>query len=139
MYLPTLKEILESLSNEGGNVNEKAPKQWIKLQNTITARGNATTWPFFHCRLQKQNVKSSILKFCREHERQSTNHLSLHAALKTKLLNFHIHTPSGKTKKKCMSYTNKKRENRKIKIQQPSSLTFPSWLLKVYCLKKKGQ
>ena len=41
---------LESLSDEDGNVNENVAKQWIKLQNTITARGNAT-WPLFHCRL----------------------------------------------------------------------------------------
>ena len=38
---------VESLSNEDGNVNENVAKQWIKLQNTITARGNATTWPLF--------------------------------------------------------------------------------------------
>ena len=43
--------ILESLSNEDGNVNENVAKQWIKLQNTITARGNATTWPLFRRRL----------------------------------------------------------------------------------------
>ena len=43
--------ILESLSNEDGNVNENVSKQWIKLQNTITARGNATTWPLFRRRL----------------------------------------------------------------------------------------
>ena len=30
-----------------------------------------------------------------------------------------------------MSYTKKKKENEKLKIQQPSSLTFPSELLKV--------
>ena len=67
----------------------------------------------------------------RERERQSTNHFNIHAALKTKFLNFHIHTPSGKTKKKRTRYTNKKRENGKLKIQQPSSLTFPFKLLKV--------
>ena len=39
------------LSNEDGNVNENVGKQWIKLQNTITARGDATTWPFFRRRL----------------------------------------------------------------------------------------
>ena len=81
---------------------------------------------YMETRLKKQNVKTSILVFCRERERQSTNHFNLHAALRTKLLNFHIHTPSGKTKKKRMSSTNKKRENGKLKIQQPSSLTFPS-------------
>ena len=43
--------ILESLSNEDGKVNENVSKQWIKLQNTITARGNATTWPLFRRRL----------------------------------------------------------------------------------------
>ena len=69
-------------------------------------------------------MKTSILEFCRERERYSTNHFNLHAALKTKLLNFRIHTPSGKTKKKRTSYTNKKRENGKLKIQQSSSLTF---------------
>ena len=57
---------------------------------------------------------------------QSTNHFNLHVALKTKPLNFHIHTASGKTKKKRTSYTNKKTENGKLKIQQPSLLTFPS-------------
>ena len=58
----------------------------------------------------------SIVEFCRERGRQSTIHFNLHAALKTKLLNFHIHTPSGKTKKKRASYTNKKRElKRKVK------------------------
>ena len=51
---------------------------------------------------------------------------NLHAALKTKLLIFHIHTPSGKTKKKRVSYTNKKKKNGKLEIQQPSSLMFPS-------------
>ena len=117
---------VESLSNEDGNVNENVAKQWIKLQNTITARGNATTWPLFRHRLWKQNVKTSILVFCRERERKSTNHFNLHAALKTKLLNFHIHTPSGLTKKKRISYTNKKTENGKFKIQQPSSMMFPS-------------
>ena len=61
-----------------------------------------------------------------EHERSSTNHSNLHAALKTKLLNFHIYTPSCKTKQTRTSYTNKKKENGKLKIQQPSSLTFPS-------------
>ena len=40
-----------SLSNDDGNVNEDVEKQWIKLQNTITARGNATTWPRFRRRL----------------------------------------------------------------------------------------
>ena len=35
--------IVESLSNEYGNVNEKVGKQRIKLQNTITARWNAST------------------------------------------------------------------------------------------------
>ena len=44
-------ELLGSLSNEDGNVNENAAKQRIKLQNTITARGNATTWPLFRRRL----------------------------------------------------------------------------------------
>ena len=121
---------VESLSNDDGNINENVAKQWIKLQNTITARANATTWPLFCRRLQKQNVQTSILKFCRERERKSTNHFNLHAAFKKKLLNFHIDTPSGKTKKKRMSYTNKKTENGKLKIQQPSSLTFPSQLLK---------
>ena len=43
--------ILENLSNKDGNVNENVAKQWIKLQNTITARGNATTWPLFRRRL----------------------------------------------------------------------------------------
>ena len=47
------------------------------------------------------------------------------------LLIFHIHTPSGKTEKKHMSYTNKKKENGKLQIQQLSSLTFPFQLLKV--------
>ena len=61
--------------------------------------------------------------------RVQTNHLNLHAALKTKLLNFHIHTLSGKTKK-THEFSNKKTENGKLKIQQPSSLTFPSQLLK---------
>ena len=42
---------IESLSNEDGNVNENVEKQWTKLQNTITARGNATTWPLFRRRL----------------------------------------------------------------------------------------
>ena len=42
---------IESLSNEDGNVNENVGKQWNKLQNTIIARGNATTWPFFRRRL----------------------------------------------------------------------------------------
>ena len=42
---------LESLSNNDGNVNENVEKQWIELQNTIAARGNATTWPFFRRRL----------------------------------------------------------------------------------------
>ena len=42
---------LESLSNEDGNVNENVAKQWIKLQNTITARGNATTCPLSRRRL----------------------------------------------------------------------------------------
>ena len=41
------KAELEGSSNEDGNVNKNAPKQWIKLQNTITARGNAATWPLF--------------------------------------------------------------------------------------------
>ena len=68
--------------------------------------------------------------FCTELERKSTNHFNLHAALKKKLLNYYIHTPSGKTKKERTSYTNKKMENGKLKIQQPSSLTFPSQLLK---------
>ena len=42
---------VENLSNEDGNVNENVEKQWSKLQNTITARGNATTWPLFRRRL----------------------------------------------------------------------------------------
>ena len=46
-----LVKVIESLSNEDGNVNENVAKQWIKLQNTITARGNATTWPLFRRRL----------------------------------------------------------------------------------------
>ena len=40
-----------SLRNEDGNVNENATKQWIKLQNTITASENATTWPLSRRRL----------------------------------------------------------------------------------------
>ena len=40
-----------SLSNDDWNVNENVEKQWIKLQNTITARGNATTCPLFRRRL----------------------------------------------------------------------------------------
>ena len=43
--------LVESLSDDDGNVNENVAKQWIKLQNTITARGNATTWPLFRRRL----------------------------------------------------------------------------------------
>ena len=43
--------IIGSLSNDDGNVNENVAKQWIKLQSTITARGNATTWPRFRRRL----------------------------------------------------------------------------------------
>ena len=42
---------IESLSNEDGIVNENVVKQWFKLQNTVTARGNATTWPLFRRRL----------------------------------------------------------------------------------------
>ena len=66
-------------------------------------------------------------------------HFNLHAALKTKLLFLHIHTPSGKTKKKRMSYTNQKKENGKLEIQQPSSLTFPPELLKVLSLEFPAQ
>ena len=47
----TLRSLIESLSNDDGNVNENVEKQWIKLQNTITARGNATTCPLFRRRL----------------------------------------------------------------------------------------
>ena len=36
---------------------------------------------------------------------------------------FHVHATSRKIKKKRMSFTNKKRENGKLKIQHPSSLT----------------
>ena len=47
-YNSTLnKRTIESLSNEDGNVNENVVKQWFKLQNTITARANATIWPLF--------------------------------------------------------------------------------------------
>ena len=42
---------LGSLSNDDGNANENVEKQWIKLQNTIIARGNATTCPLFRRRL----------------------------------------------------------------------------------------
>ena len=44
-------QLLGSLSNDDGNVNENVEKQWIKLQNTISARGNATTCPLFRRRL----------------------------------------------------------------------------------------
>ena len=54
------------------------------------------------------------------------------AALKIKLLRFHIYTPSGQTKKKRISYPNKKRENGKLKIQQPSSFTFMFLQLKAH-------
>ena len=40
-----------SLSNDDGNVNENVDKLWIKLQNTIPARGNATICPLFRRRL----------------------------------------------------------------------------------------
>ena len=70
LVLPQIRVTkIESLSKEDGNVNENVVKQWIKLQNTITARGNAPPGHFFRRRLWKQNVKSSILKFCRECER----------------------------------------------------------------------
>ena len=62
----------------------------------------------------RNNVKTSILEFCRERECQSMNHFNVHAAGKTKKGNLY------------MSYTNKKRQNRKLKIQQLSLLTFPS-------------
>ena len=42
--------IIGSLCNDDGNVNENVEKQWIKLQNTSTARGNATTCPLFRRR-----------------------------------------------------------------------------------------
>ena len=45
------KDIRESLSNDDWSVNENVAKQWIKLQDTITACGNATTWPLFRRRL----------------------------------------------------------------------------------------
>ena len=54
--------LLGSLSNDDGNVNENVEKQWIKLQNTITA-------PSCRRRLLKQTVKTSVLEFCRESER----------------------------------------------------------------------
>ena len=116
---------MESLSNDDGNVNESVTSFIIHVQS---ARGNATTLPLSRHHLQKQHVKSSILEFCKERERWRTNHFNLHAALKTRLLIFHIRTLLGKTKRKRLSYTHKKRENGKLKILQPFSLTFPSCL-----------
>ena len=40
-----------NLSKDDGKVNKNVEKQWIKLQKTITARGNATTCPLFRRRL----------------------------------------------------------------------------------------
>ena len=45
------QESVESLSNEDGNVNENVTKQLTQIQNTITSRGNATTWPLVRRRL----------------------------------------------------------------------------------------
>ena len=45
------------------------------------------------------------------------NHFKLHAASKLKFLIFHAHTASRKIKEKRMSYTNKKRETEKLRIQ----------------------
>ena len=75
---------------------------------------NRTWTPQFWSFVENVNVRVRIIS------------IFMHATLRTKLLIFHIHTPSGKTKNKRMSYTNKKRENGKLKIQQPSSLTFQS-------------
>ena len=51
LWIPQLRKTIGSLSNDDGNVNENVEQQWIKLQNTITARGNATICPLFRCRL----------------------------------------------------------------------------------------
>ena len=52
-FLPSREaaRLIENLSNDDGNVNENVEKQRIKLQNTVTERGNATTWPLFRRRL----------------------------------------------------------------------------------------
>ena len=51
---------LESLSNEEVNVNENVVKQWFKLQNTITARGNAT-FPPSSLETGRENLNSRVL------------------------------------------------------------------------------
>ena len=54
------------LNKDDGNVNENIEKQWIKLQNTITASGNATTCPLFlrrlfSCFVENVNVRVQIV------------------------------------------------------------------------------
>ena len=54
--------IIESLSNDDGNANENVEKQWIKLQNTITARGNAATFPPSSLETERKNLNSRDLR-----------------------------------------------------------------------------
>ena len=115
--------LVESLSNEDGNVNKNVAKQWIKLAEynhctvgmqipghfSAVVFRNRTRKAQFSCFVENVNV------------RVQTNHFNLHAALKTKLLNFHIHTLSGKTKKTHELY---KQENRKRKIKNSAAVFF---------------
>ena len=55
----------ESSSNEDGNVNENVAKQWIKLQNTITARqwkcNHLATFPPSSLETERENLNSRVL------------------------------------------------------------------------------
>ena len=63
---------------------------------------------------------------------QFWSHFNFHAALITKLLIFHQYSHNFRQNKKETHVLYKQQKGkRKLKIQQPSSLTFPSYLLKV--------
>ena len=62
----------------------------------MTSSGNATSWPpFRYLPLWTEPEKLTFVVF-REHEQQSMNHFSIHAASKLKFLIFYVHTASRK-------------------------------------------
>ena len=105
---------------------------------TIDLRGeyNRCTWECHHLatfppsslETERENLNSRVLSRTWTLEYESFQYS---CSFKNRASNFSYSNTFRQSKKKRMSYVDKKEENGKLRIQQPSSLAFPSQLLKV--------
>ena len=113
-----------ALSNEDGNVYEDVANNGLSYRVQSLHVGMQPPGHFSAVIFRNENVWKPKLSSFVENVNVRVQTCSFKNEA-TKFSYLYI-TPSDKTKTEHTSYTNKKTENGKLEIQQPSSLTFPS-------------